>query len=201
MKKILIITGNIVLVILIIIGIMVGFSLLPVKNNYKIYFVTSGSMEPTIATGSMVVSLPQDTYNVGDVITYKNIDSTRADETTTHRIVELILDKSGNRSYITKGDANNSNDDRQLSQDRIIGRMVFSIPLIGYLIGYIKTLPGLILIVVIPATIIIFEEIKKIRNETREIMKRRRDRKKGICDKTNKKENGTVNKKNINQKN
>lgn len=178
MKKFLTIFGNTILVILIAIGILIGFSLLPIKNNYKIYFVTSGSMEPTITTGSMVVSKPQDSYVAGNIITFKNIGSSKPNDTTTHRISEVNLDDNGNLIYATKGDANNSNDGEKLSSDRIVGRMIFSLPLIGYLIGYIKTLPGLVLIVIIPATIIIYEEIKKMRNEAREIIKRRRTRKK-----------------------
>ena len=178
MKKFLSVAGNTILIILIAIGLLIGFSLLPIKNNYKIFFVTSGSMEPTISTGSMVVSKPRDTYKVGDIITFTNIGSSKPSDTTTHRIIKVDQGENKNPSYFTRGDANNSDDSGSLSSDRIIGRMIFSVPLIGYLVGYIKTLPGLIFIIIIPATIIVFEEVKKIRSEAKKIIKRRKNIKK-----------------------
>jgi signal peptidase len=176
MKKFLTIAGNTILVILIIIGCLIGFSLLPIKKNYKIYFVTSGSMEPTISTGSMVVSKPQDSYRVDDIITFKNIGSQKPSDVTTHRISKIDQLGNGEVRYITKGDANNTEDGGSLPPDQIIGKELFSVPLIGYLVGYAKTLPGLILIIIIPATIIVFEEVKKIKNEAKEIIRRRKNK-------------------------
>lgn len=177
MKKFLVIVGNTILIILIVIGVLVGFSLLPIKNNYKIYFVTSGSMEPAISTGSMVVSKPADSYNIGDVITFKNIGSNKPNDSTTHRIAKIQTKENGQKEYATKGDANNSEDDGYLPPDRIIGKMLFSVPLIGYLVGFIKTLPGLIFVIVIPAAIIIYEEIKKIAKEAKAIREKRKEKK------------------------
>ena len=134
-------------------------------------------MEPTISTGSVVISKPQSEYKVGDIVTFKNAGSNKPQETTTHRIVEVQKSKTGQNQYITKGDANNSKDSGFLTSDRIIGKELFSIALIGYLVGYIKTLPGLLLIIIIPAVIIIYEEIRKIKKEAKEIIKRRRAKK------------------------
>lgn len=47
----------------------------------------------------------------------------------------------------------------------------------GYVFGYVKTPIGLIFIIVIPATIIIYEELRKIRHETKQIIKRRKEKK------------------------
>lgn len=167
-NKILVITGNILLIFLIIIGIFVAISLLPIKNNYKILAVTSGSMEPAIGVGSLAIIKPASDYKVDDIITYKKPNASSDKETTTHRIVE-VSESAGSTFYKTKGDANENADAALVNADQVVGKYYFSIALIGYLIKYLKSLPGLILIIIIPATIIIYEEARKIGREMRAI--------------------------------
>jgi signal peptidase len=175
-KKLLSIISNVILVLLLIIGIFVGVTLLPIKNNFKILAVMSGSMKPTIEVGSLAVIRPANDYKVSDIITFNQPNTTSKKETTTHRI-QSISEKNGGKAYTTKGDANNSSDSQTIVGDQIVGKYLFSIALLGYLLSYLKTLPGLIIIIVIPATIIIYEEVRKIGREAGEIRKRRRQRK------------------------
>ncbi|MEI8061389.1 MAG: signal peptidase I [Candidatus Berkelbacteria bacterium] len=166
--KILSVIGNAALALLIIVGVFVAVALIPFKNNYKLLAVTSGSMEPAISVGSLAVVKPVGEYKVGDIITFKSIGASSDKESTTHRI-QSITEKSGSKIYLTKGDANTAVDVRTVSENQIVGKYRFSIALLGYLLKYLKTLPGLILIIVIPATIIIYEEAKKIAREAKEI--------------------------------
>jgi len=175
-KKVLKIIENIVFAILLLVALLVLISLLPIKNNYKLYSVMSGSMEPTIGVGSMIISQPVSNYHVDNIITYQNLESTN--QTTTHRIVE-ITEEDGATRYYTKGDANDGIDGNYITDDKIIGKYLFNIPYLGYLIGYIKTLPGLVLIIIIPATIIIYEEVKKIKKEGKKILKNKKATKDG----------------------
>lgn len=133
-------------------------SLLPVQGMYKLYTVQSGSMSPKIPTGSLVVVIPSDSYAVGDVITFT--DSADSTSTTTHRIIGL-----NGTSYLTKGDANDGADIDPVQKTNVVGKVIFHLPYIGYPVGYAKTLPGLIILIVIPATIIIWEELKKLKKE------------------------------------
>jgi signal peptidase I len=167
-NKILVIAGNVILFLILIVGIMIGYTLLPIKDNYKILVVTSGSMEPDIKTGSLAVIKPSNEYSVGDIISFSRANSSEKKDLTTHRITEIVEDE-GEIYYRTKGDANEAEDRNLISKDQIVGRYYFSIALLGYLIKYLKTLPGLVLIIIIPATIIIYEEIKKIRQEAKKI--------------------------------
>jgi len=167
-KKSLVIVGNVLLTILIVIGILIAFSLLPIKNNYKILAVTSGSMEPAIGVGSLAIIRPASDYKVDDIITYKKPNASSDKETTTHRIVE-ISESAGSTFYKTKGDANENADTALVNADQIVGKYYFSVALLGYLIKYLKSLPGLILIIIIPATIIIYEEARSIGREMRKI--------------------------------
>ncbi len=174
-KKIWNIFGNTILILLILIGVLIGYSLLPIKNNYKIYSVMSGSMAPTIPTGGLVLVKPLTEYKISDIITYKQLGSTRKNDTVTHRIVEQKKEDNGTSYFVTKGDANNAPDEEKVTADLIIGKTIFSIALLGYIIGYIKTLPGLILIILIPAVIIIYEEVKKIHREAKQIIAKKRE--------------------------
>lgn len=173
-QKIWLITINVVLGIFIVVGLFLLVSFLPLKNNFKILAVTSGSMEPAISVGSVVVVQPSNIYRVGDIISYNSGIAKK--DNTTHRIVE-VKGKNGSRMFVTKGDANKGNDTKETPVSKVLGKKVFQVPLLGYFLIYIKTLPGLILIIVIPATIIIYDEATKIKNETKAMFKKRREAK------------------------
>jgi len=168
---------NTVLVLLILIGILIAASMLPLKNNYRILAVMSGSMQPTISTGSLVIIKPVQEYKDQDIITFKTPNSAKKNDYTTHRIVK-IESKAGGKTFVTKGDANSADDTEQIVQSEVVGKELFSIELLGYILGYIKTLPGLLIIVVVPAVIIIYEEVNKIKSEAQKIVSRKRELKK-----------------------
>lgn len=168
MKRIFAIIGNVILGFLIIVGVFVGVTLLPIKNNFKLLAVMSGSMEPTIHTGSLAVIKPASDYRINDIVTFKKTSTSSDAETTTHKI-QSISEINGAKVYTMKGDANNTADSQTVTEDQIVGKYRFSIALLGYLLKYLKTLPGLILIIVIPATVIIYEEARKIGRELRQI--------------------------------
>ena len=67
--------------------------------------------------------------------------------------------------YITKGDANNAPDQEEITKREIIGKVLFSVPYLGYAVDFAKKPLGFSLIIIIPASIIIFDEIKKIFGE------------------------------------
>lgn len=175
-KNVLKIIGDVLIGIIIIIGLTFLVSLLPIKNNYKVLSVMSGSMEPTIRTGSLVFTQPSNDYKVGEIITFYPANSTSKKNTTTHRIVGEIKE-DGDITFTTKGDANSTADSQPVKKDRIVGKYIFKISYLGYLISFIKTLPGLVIIIIIPATIIVYEEMKKIHHETKHIIHKRREKK------------------------
>lgn len=165
MKKAWNIITNAVLIFILLVGIMALVSLLPFKGNYKILAVMSGSMEPTLPMGGVVVVKPADQYNIDEIITFESQNSKQSQKYTTHRIVKM--NQGGQQDYFyTKGDANETSDTNYIKKDQIIGKVILSVALVGYIIGYAKTLPGVVIIIVL-ATIIIYEEIKKIRSEVK----------------------------------
>lgn len=173
-KKIVTIVFNVILVCLLVFGLVIAFSLMPFKNNYKILSVMSGSMAPTIKIGSLIFVKPASSYNQRDIVSFRPNNAKTNKDIVTHRIYAAET-KNNQKLFITKGDANNAPDSDKISEERIIGRYIFAIPVVGYLIGFIKTLPGLVLIIIIPATLIISEEARKIRKEIKRVIKERKE--------------------------
>ena len=154
------------LVIVIIFASLVIISAIPFPKGLRMYIVRSGSMAPAIKSGDLIFSKKQDTYSIGDIITYIPRGESKNIESITHRIIDL---KDSN--FITKGDANPSEDSESVTPKQVKGRYVFRVPFFGYLVAFAKTTPGFIFLIIIPGTIIIYSEIQNI---ILEIKKRRR---------------------------
>lgn len=100
--------------------------------------VLSGSMEPGIPVGSIVVALPTEAEELktGDIITYR----LSADTLVTHRVVS---NDTQAQSLITKGDANDVEDGAPVAYSQVLGKVSVHLPLIGYISIYIKTPLGI----------------------------------------------------------
>jgi signal peptidase len=135
--------------------------------GYRMYVVKSGSMEPKIHTGSVVIDHKANNYNLKDVITFKVQNSK---DTVTHRIYKINADKS----FTVKGDANKTADPDPVQKTNVVGKVLFSIPFLGYFIAFLRTLPGLIIFIIAPAVIIISDEIANIKSEAARIVNARK---------------------------
>lgn len=153
--------------------------------GYRVFSVQSGSMEPKIKIGSLVLTKNQADYKINSIITFK---TNQGKDTITHRITGVQTDSTG-VFYETKGDANDAPDNELVSQDNVVGEVKFTAPYFGYLVSSIKTLPGLIIFIIIPATIIVYEEINSIRREIKKITgkksRKKKDSNKSVAKKDN----------------
>lgn len=149
--------------LIIALAILLIVSMLPLPGNYKALSVLSGSMQPTIKTGSVVIVLPADDYKIGDIITFR---SAKSKVPITHRIVEIQVN-SGVPYYITKGDANNAPDSDLVLKKSIQGKVLFFIPFLGYILEFLRKPIGFILIIIVPALAIIIDEAIKIFKEVK----------------------------------
>jgi signal peptidase I len=172
MKKIFKVIYHIVFGIIIFFALLLIISIFPITGNIKMMAVLSGSMEPEIHTGSIVIIKPISNYKIGDVITFGK--NTKTEIPTTHRIVEARAE-TGLMVYKTKGDANNSNDSSEVKQKEVIGKVYISIPFIGYIINFLKKPLGLMIVIVIPAVIIIYDGFRKIVEEVKIIMVKKKE--------------------------
>lgn len=131
-------------------------------KTLKPYIVQSGSMEPVIPIGSVIFTLQSDLYQPGDIITFfANGDPKTV---VTHRLNFKIFQENHTK-YITSGDANEDFDKWELRHEHIVGKVIAIIPYAGYAIEFAKTPKGFIALVVVPATIVIYEELKSLIRE------------------------------------
>ena len=121
------------------------------------FVVLSGSMEPAISAGDVVVVATSDpaTIVAGDVITFSRGSSGVA---VTHRVVDV--DTSGAEPlFYTKGDANDNVDVNPVPASAVIGTVVLTLPLIGYVIQFAGTTFGFVLLVIVPIGLLLVTEV------------------------------------------
>lgn len=148
---------NILLTLIIIFGIIfVGLFCFGIQP----YVVESGSMEPCIETGSICFINRRAEYEemkVGDIIAFKINTGASA----THRIVSIT-----DEGFVTKGDVNSAVDTVITTEDNFIGKNIFTIPRVGFIVKALQTVRGKIvlgtvIIVLFLAGILIGEPSKK----------------------------------------
>ena len=91
--------------------------------------VGSNSMKPQISKGDAVIIkkiTKDEEIKKGDIIAYK-----RDNKIIIHRLVK-IKTKNNKKIYITKGDANNSEDNIEIKIKNIKGKVIVKIPYIAY---------------------------------------------------------------------
>lgn|SRR3989338_5801215 len=146
-------------------------SLLPIPGNIAVKIVRSGSMEPAIKTGSIVLIRPSTSYEVGDIVTFG--EDTRSQIPTTHRIVSKRV--AGNETfYMTKGDGNEEADQTEIRGSLLIGKVLWTVPYAGYVLDFARQPVGFIVLIGIPAGIIILDESIHILSEITDIRRRKR---------------------------
>lgn len=89
----------------------------PMLMGGKLYQIETGSMEPTIKTGSYVIVRPVEEPKVGQVVMFDEAGSTVP---IVHRVVAV---NAGGKTLTTRGDANGA-DDASISRSQIKGMVV-----------------------------------------------------------------------------
>jgi signal peptidase I len=105
-------------------------SCIPLVSSWSGSVVRSGSMEPGMSVGDVIIAQPLgpgDPVPVGRVMQFDNPDTTSNHATMIHRVVKNM----GGGQYTTAGDANRSNDSTPAARDDFTARPVISVPFIG----------------------------------------------------------------------
>jgi len=110
--------------------------------GYRYYNVITPSMSPSYNQGDMIFVKLCDAseIQIGDVITYNPSNNTDSETYLTHRVIKKIenYENTGVTCFQTKGDANKDADEFLLSEDKIIGKVTFGIPMLGSIVAFIK---------------------------------------------------------------
>lgn len=116
-------------IVLCLLAVMV---IIPRIGGATAYTVLTGSMRPEHPPGQLIVVKPVQAEDiaVGDVLTYQ-LESGKP-EVVTHRVASVRSALSGERQFVLRGDANNT-DDAPIVAEQIRGKLWYSLPWLGFL--------------------------------------------------------------------
>lgn len=143
------------------VGAFVVAFLAPRAFGYQSLTVMSGSMEPAIGTGDVVLdeTIAPLEARVGDVVTFSDPDDpTRL---ITHRVRDIRATPEG-VAFVTKGDANDTTEGWTVPAEGTIGAVRYRIPWAGYLLVWLRTPWVRFVVLVIPAILLGAVEIVRI---------------------------------------
>ena len=142
--------------------------------GWRVDAVLSGSMEPRLQVGSLVVTRPveAETIVAGDIITFR--PSTVGENLITHRVISI--GQSSPLYFKTKGDANDNPDPFTVPARNLVGKIYLHVPYWGYFTEFSKTPFGFLFAVVIPGIIIIVAYITTLWRVLSQVRKEKRDR-------------------------
>jgi signal peptidase len=152
----------------IILGLVLCFVLfavlIPSVLSGSLAVVRTSSMEPAMRAGALALMLPIDPEDVkvGDIIAFD--PPWDPDVVVSHRVMAVFSD--GELLFDTKGDATEETDPYYVPAENVHGKVVFSIPYLGYAasyaIRYVRTWLGLVCLVCVPAAILIGSAIRDV---------------------------------------
>lgn len=168
-RKIFNIITTVILVVLIAAVIFIFYSRLtngtPTIFGYQIYRVSSGSMEPVLKIGDVILDkqVQPNEIKKGDIITYKGDSGDYAGKIITHKVVEQpYQNEFGKWIYQTQGIATGTTPDPLVSEDQIQAKYVMTIPFINNLYNFFLSDYGLIAFVGLIVVLFAYEIISLI---------------------------------------
>jgi len=163
-------------VIVLMVVITIGDRVIALKNHqsraplFSAYVIISPSMVPNINVYDAVITarVPQNRIGVYDIITFLSKEIETHGVPITHRVVGILKTEDGERAYRTKGDNNNKEDKAIILQSEVIGKVLFRIPMLGYVRTFVTSKIGFFISVVLPITASLFLEIWRFIHKRRE---------------------------------
>ena len=127
----------------------------PSVGGFFPMIVLTDSMYPVIESGDLIIchTVDAEDVQVGAVITFYD-PMGNGTSVVTHRVLE-IQEENGQLNFITKGDNNNTEDQKPVPEEKLIGAYRSRIPGAGNIAMFMQTTPGLILCCVCPALLMV----------------------------------------------
>lgn len=125
--------------------------------GYRVFTIATGSMEPELAVGDVILISEEDAADlkIKDIITYESKAQGSEGMLITHRIINI---NNESKEITTKGDANNV-EDPIITSDQVYGKVVYKFVLISMLTKLVRNKFGFYFLVFIPLIVVIFLEI------------------------------------------
>lgn len=123
----------------------------PQVMGFSILQVLTGSMEPTIPEGSMLLihKTAPETLQSGDIISFFSPDPMLDGALNTHRIQQVVTEED-TLAFVTKGDANFLEDQQPVVAQQVVGKVIFISPLLGRFVRLISNPLVFCLAIVLP---------------------------------------------------
>lgn len=134
---------------------------LPLALGDRSYVVRSGSMSPAVDTGDVVVVEPIAPLDaeVGQIVTFENPEANG--DLTSHRAI-MITQRGDNVRFTTKGDANTGTEQWRVPIESQIGKVLYRVPMLGFVSVWIQTPVGRVALVIIPALLLAATALARI---------------------------------------
>ena len=149
--------------------VLLGFLLLIGLSRvtpFETLVVRSGSMEPTISTGAIVlVDRSAHRPSLQAIASFREPDGSIV----THRVVGM----DGPR-FVTRGDANNANDQVHRPAASVYGTVILTVPFAGYLIHFLQQPTAFLLLLLGTGGFLIADSLRTIGREIERIRRERR---------------------------
>ena len=133
---------------------------LPMPFGYGAAMVLSGSMEPEFSKGDLIIVKETEDFGLNDIVVFESDNSL-----VVHRIVGM-----GENEIVTKGDANNV-EDKPITREDVLGKVLFWIPYLGIFVGFMKTPVGIIIVVAAAILLIEIPHFKEVKKDDEEMQK------------------------------
>lgn len=150
-------------ILIVIISVLLGFGIyswnssivgkaIPMPLGFGLAEVLSDSMYPTIKTGDVIMVVPKDEYEVGDIVAFED-----GAIIVTHR----IIDENEDGTFVTKGDyEGNSVDTLPLQEKYIIGKVVKTFAGLGGFVSIMQS-PLMIMLSIMIIALLLYLSTKK----------------------------------------
>lgn len=120
------------LLIIVLLGVLVVTVLVPRVAGATPFTVLTGSMEPNLPPGTLIVTkpVPAEDIKIGEVVTFQ-IESGKP-QVVTHRVIAVRQTEKGQPEFLTQGDANSIPDEGWRPAESVRGVLWYAVPKLGY---------------------------------------------------------------------
>ena len=167
-KRILSVLGTILLIILLAVVILMFNARIsgeaPSVFGYQVFRVSSGSMEPELMIGDVIIIKEADVEDIqkGDIVTYKGEEGEFRDKFITHKMIEDPQLVDGKYVFHSQGIYKGAIQDPDWYEDQLLGEYVCKVPYIDSVYSFFLKPYGLITFVLIIIVLFGYELISLI---------------------------------------
>ena len=144
------------MLLVVIVGAVLAAVVVPRLGGATPYAVLTGSMEPAMPPGTLVIVRNVDprSVGVGDVITFMPHEDDPS--VVTHRVVGVGVDMAGRPTFTTRGDANPVPDPAPVHDYQLVGERWYFVPYLGWVVELLSARQRALGVYLVAAALIVY---------------------------------------------